>query len=203
MQPEITPPLETAAWARGPSTAVTEATRKTRPFSVSEPRERDERVSDRIWEIPRRIEQVNRENGLNYSQFQLSKVSGVSQSLLSHLSTYQNLFGIRVDTVERLSAALNTSLGRLLGEASGSDTMTLARAAAGMLTELDGIGPDEAWLLMRDIEATPDTVDGYYVAAKRLLASRVGLTADDLAAHKVKASKILDGSAPLGRRKAR
>jgi hypothetical protein len=118
--------------------AVTEVARKTRRFFVSEPRERDDRVSARIWEIPRRIEQVNRENGLNYSQFQLSKVSGVSQSLLSHLAAYKNLFGIRVDTVERLSVALETSLARLLGENIGSDTLAIARSAANMLTELDG-----------------------------------------------------------------
>lgn len=186
-------------------TAVPKRKKATKPYSVSEPKQRDDRVSDSLWGLPRRVEQANRDGGFNYSQLELAQKAELAQSVLSKIASYQNLVGLRVETIDKLSAALKVSVPWLLGAESGSvlDTLTMAREAAANLTELDQIPPEEAWGVMHQVAPVNQTADGYYVAAKRLLASRAGLTAHDLAAHKVKASKILDGGPALGRRKAR
>lgn len=83
------------------------------------------------------------------------------------------------------------------------NSLSAADQAAKQLTELDGVPPDQAWLLMREL--LDIAADSLYVEARRLLKARsiVGLTSDDLAAHEVKARKVTDSSAPLGRRHAR
>ncbi len=177
--------------------------RKNKPFSVTEPPVRDERVSDKVWGLPRRVETANRDGGFNYSQLQLAQAAELSQSLLSNLAAYHNLYGVRLDSLEKLAKALNVTLGWLLGEEPAIDSIRLARQAAAMLTELDGLSAEDAWSAMRDVDPASETADGYYVAAKRLLAGRVGLSAEDLATHKIKAGKLFDGSKTLSRRHAR
>lgn len=92
--------------------------RKTTPFAakVDDGRDlRDERVHERLWELPQRIERANAE-GPRYNQTQLAHKMGVTQSVISKLASGSNLYGLRLGTIYALSEALDVSVGWLLGE---------------------------------------------------------------------------------------
>lgn len=79
------------------------------------PPQRDERIPARLWELPRRVERANLA-GPKYNQHELARKSQVSQSVISKLGSWSNLYGIRLDTIYRLAAALKVSVCWLLGE---------------------------------------------------------------------------------------
>lgn len=96
--------------------------RKTTPFAakVDDGRDlRDERVHERLWELPQRIEQANAK-GPRYNQTQLAHKMGVTQSVVSKLASGSNLYGLRLGTLYALSEALDVSLAWLLGESASS-----------------------------------------------------------------------------------
>ncbi len=100
--------------------------RRTRPFSVVEPTDPDERIPEGLRELPRRIEEAN-QAGPRYNQSELAIRSGLSQSVISKLAGSTNLFGVRLDTVYKLAAALNVSVSYLLGESDDPTRQTRPR----------------------------------------------------------------------------
>lgn len=95
--------------------------RKVSPFAAIKPPQRDKRVPAKLWDLPRRIEQANLA-GPRYNQTELAQKSGLSQSVISKLSNWQNIYGIRLDTIYALARALKVSVAWLLGEADATET---------------------------------------------------------------------------------
>lgn len=89
--------------------------RTTYPYRVDAAPERDPRVPPQVWALPKRLEQANLD-GPRYNQTELARKSGLSQSVLSKLGSWSAIYGIRLDTLYRLSAALDVSVAWLLGE---------------------------------------------------------------------------------------
>lgn len=155
-----------------------------------------------------RIEQLCDELGVSKSK--LGTDAGLSHATIGKWirMAESGAFNPRLEQVELLAAHTGRPVSWFLGHTEHDKpgqggTLVAASEAANKLTELDGIPAEEAWQLMRELLSVDS--DSFYFEARRLLKSRDNgrLTADDVTAHKVKASKILDGSAPLGRRKAR
>ena len=96
--------------------------RKTTPFTANPDAQPDERVHERLWELPQRIERANAA-GPRYNQTQLAHKMGVTQSVVSKLASGSTLYGVRLGTIYALSEALNVSVAWLLGE---SDTLAPA-----------------------------------------------------------------------------
>lgn len=89
--------------------------RKSKLFAAGALPPRDERVPAKLWELPVRIARANAA-GPRYNQKELADKSGLSQSVLSKLNSWSNLFGLRLDTLYKLASALGTSVAYLLGE---------------------------------------------------------------------------------------
>lgn len=87
----------------------------SKPFEAKEPAERDARVPESLWELPRRVERANAV-GPRYNQTELAENSQLSQSVISKLASWSNLYGLRLDTLFKLAAALNVSVSWLLGD---------------------------------------------------------------------------------------
>lgn len=94
---------------------------RKRPFTVDESAV-DESLPDYLRELPRRIAKANAA-GPGYSQVELAEKSGLSQAALSKLAFSRSLVGLRVDTLVRLSRALNVSVSTLLGDTTPTSTV--------------------------------------------------------------------------------
>lgn len=90
--------------------------RKRKVLAVTPPLELDERIAARLRKLPQRVARAN-DRGPRYNQAELASKSRLSQSVISKLVNSSNLFGLRLDTIYRLAAALETSVAYLLGEA--------------------------------------------------------------------------------------
>jgi len=89
--------------------------RTPKPFVACARPERDVRVPEPLWDLPLRIEQANA-RGPRYNQTELADSAGLSQSVVSKLSNWTSLYGIRIDTIYKLASALDVSVPWLLGE---------------------------------------------------------------------------------------
>lgn len=72
-------------------------------------------MPDALWQLPERIERANAD-GPRYNQTELAEQAGITQSVISKLSTRSNLRALHLDTIVRVAAALDVTVGWLLGE---------------------------------------------------------------------------------------
>jgi DNA-binding Xre family transcriptional regulator len=94
--------------------------RKYPPFAVTKNAEHDPRVPAPLRRMPHRIEQAN-DAGPRYNQSELAQKSGLAQSVISKLTRSSNLYGVRLETIYKLAAALKVSVSWLLGESDSPE----------------------------------------------------------------------------------
>jgi len=164
--------------------------------------------------LKQRIDQICEERGVSKSK--LGVDAGLSHATIGKWIKMVDVgsFNPRLEQVEMLAEYTGKPVAWFLGQETTpgvrpkDGSLAAADAAAARLTELDGVHPDQAWLLMRTLTGTE--TESLYFEARRLLAANSadpkpspGLTPADLAAHDVKAAKVVQSGATLGRRKAR
>ena len=160
------------------------------------------------WE--KRFAWIQRYRGMSLSK--LSLEAGLSRSTVGNAIRREQDFGkasFDADTIAKVAKAADVDVRWLTtGEGSPEPTQELALAqvdtwplineAAEMLVQADGLSLAEALLLLRDVRPSPPTLQGYYLAARSLLAQRasrdLGITKD----FEQRLERELGGGAPAG-----
>lgn len=135
------------------------------------------------WE--KRIDWIRQNRGLSMSG--LSEAAGLSRATVGNTIRRERdgeTVGFSGDSLTKIAKAARVSIewlttgqgqpepGYVAEPPLATDTQSIAKAAAQMLVELDGLALSDALLLVYDVRLPEPTVDGYYRAARRALAGR-------------------------------
>lgn len=120
-----------------------------------------------------RIHALAEQRGTNLTD--VAKRAGLSRTTLYAAAKREKKTGhANVDnkTARKLAEALRITPSELL-DIEPVDTLSMARDAAALMTTERGLDPDDAWMLMRDLDPPAKaSVVGYFEAAKAELQRR-------------------------------